>query len=324
MVDLIKTDKPFADYTAEIDKSDAPTTFGDLVTSDSIFAIKRSSTSTARHGDTAALVVRDKATGWLAAYPSKRKSAEDVKAAVNDFKGSETIKRWYSDGAPELHAACRELGIRHDISDPHRSETNGQIERTNRTVIEGARCLLFQSGMPYKYWKLAITCFATSYNVAHVDNKKGTVSYVERHSHKFQGKKLPFGSKVRCLPSAEREVEAREKMDPALRDGIFVGYRFHTGGKWTEQYNVMDYDAYSKIPSGTGRTAYVHAVSEIYVPGSAGDDMEKHPTFPVAEGLLDEAVASNDEESGEELITNAVEDLQTDLADTLQIGRAHV
>jgi transposase InsO family protein len=113
--------------------------------------------------------------------------------AVNNSKGSETIKRWYSDGAPELHAACRDLGIRHGTSDPHRSETNGAIERTNRTIIEGARCCLFQSGLPYKYWKQAITCFANNHNTTHVDVKKGTVAYVERHSHKFPGKPLPFG-----------------------------------------------------------------------------------------------------------------------------------
>ena len=118
----------------------------------------------------------------IATYPAKKKSAEDIKSAVNDLKGSETIRRWYSDGAPELHAVCRELGIRHDISDPHRSETNGAIERTNRTAIEGTRCILFQSGMPYKYWKMAIKCFAANYNTTHVDAKKGTVSYVERHS----------------------------------------------------------------------------------------------------------------------------------------------
>ncbi len=53
-----------------------------------------------------------------------------------------------------------------------------------------------------------------------------------------------------------------------------------------------------------------------YRAGSAGDDQEKHPTFPVADGRLDEAVASNDEESSVELV-NAVEDLQTDLGETL-------
>ena len=82
--------------------------------------------------------------------------------AVNHFKWSETIKRWYSDGAPELHSVCRKLGIRHDTSDPHRSETDGLIERTNRTVSEGARCILFQSGMPYKYWNLAMKCSISS------------------------------------------------------------------------------------------------------------------------------------------------------------------
>ena len=64
------------------------------------------------------MVVRDKATGWIAAYPSKRKSAEDIWAAVNNFKDSETIRRWYPDGAPELHAVCRKLGVRHGMSDP--------------------------------------------------------------------------------------------------------------------------------------------------------------------------------------------------------------
>ena len=313
MVDVTKVDKPYADD--EIEKHDAPKVFGDLATSDSIFAIKRSSTSTARHGDTTSLVVRDKATGWIASYPSKKKSAEEIKEAVNDFKGADTIKRWYSDGAPELHAVCRDLGIRHDISDPHRSETNGQIERTNRTVIEGARCLLFQSGMPYKYWKLAIKCFCNNYNYTHIDQKKGTVAYVERHNHKFQGKALPYGCKIRYLPSAEREVEKREKLDPSLRDGIFVGYRCHTGGKWTEQYQIIDAEAYSLIPVGSGRTAYVHSVSEIYVPGSAGDDQEKHPTLPVADGLPSEAVAPTDEATPEEPVST-VEDLQTDLAET--------
>ena len=71
--------------------------------------------------------------------------------AVDDFEGSAAIRPWYSDGAPKLHAVCGDLGIRHDMSNPHRSETNGQIERATRTVIEGVRCLLFPSGMPYTY-----------------------------------------------------------------------------------------------------------------------------------------------------------------------------
>ena len=146
LVDVTKTDKSEG---YEFEKHDAPKAFGDLVTSNSIFATKTNSTNPVKSNHTTALFVKYKATDWIAAYPTRRKTAEDSTEAVNDFKGADKIQRWYSDGAPELHAACRKLGIRHDKSDPHRSETNGLIERTNRTVIEGARCLLFQSGMPY-------------------------------------------------------------------------------------------------------------------------------------------------------------------------------
>ena len=59
----------------------------------------------------------------------------------------------------------------------------------------------------------------------------------------------------------------------------------------------------------------MHAVSEVYVPGSAGDDPESHPTFPVAAGLLKEAEPEEDE-SAEEFVSK-VEDLQTEMEETL-------
>ena len=134
---ICKTEIPKDDdEIAKQNSTDQPNKFGDLVSSDSIIVTKRSSTSTARHGDTTSSVARDKAD------PAKRKAAEDIKVAVQDFKGSETIQEWYSDGAPELQAGCLEFGIGHDISDPHRSGTSAAIERTNRTVTEGARCFL--------------------------------------------------------------------------------------------------------------------------------------------------------------------------------------
>ncbi len=295
LVDVVKTDKTNPEIN-DLEKLDAPKVFGDLVTSACTFAIQRNSASPARSNDTTALVVKYKATDWVAAYPSKRKTAENITMAVNDCKGSETVKRWYS-GAPELHAACRKLGTRHDVSDPHRSGTNCRIERTNRTVIEGARCLLFQSSMPYKYWDLALKCFAGNYNYAPYNSKRGTNGNVERHGHKFRSEPLQFVCKLLYLPRAEREVEMREKIDPSLRDGIFVGYRPRSGCKWAGQYEVIGCDTYAKITKGSCRKAYVHAVSEVYIPGSAGDDQEQHPTFQVAGGHLTEAAATEDEES---------------------------
>ena len=92
-VEITKVDKPQLDN--EIGgQVDPPEKLGDLVTSESIFAIQKSSTNTARHGDTIALVVHDRGTGWVAAYPAKKKAAEQIKGAVNDFLGSEKVKRW--------------------------------------------------------------------------------------------------------------------------------------------------------------------------------------------------------------------------------------
>ena len=90
MVTIEKTEK----YDYEVDeKIDTPKVFGDLITSDSIFAIKRSSTNAARVNDTTALVVKDKATDWIAAYPAKRKSAEEITAAerLQGYGNCETV-----------------------------------------------------------------------------------------------------------------------------------------------------------------------------------------------------------------------------------------
>ena len=89
-------------------------------------------------------------------------------------------------------------------------------------MIECARCLLFQSGLLCKYCSLSLKCVADNYNFTHYNPKKGTNGHVERHGHKFGGGPLPFGSKIRYLPHAERQVEQREEIDPSLRDGMFV------------------------------------------------------------------------------------------------------
>ena len=87
----------------------------------------------------------------------------------------------------------------------------------------------------------------------------------------------------------------REKIDPSLCDSIFVGYRSHSGGEWAGQYEVIDCEVYAEIIAGSGRKAYAHTASELYILGSAVDDQEDHPMFPVADGRLCEATASKDD-----------------------------
>ena len=153
--------------------------------------------------------------------------------------------------------------------------------------------------------------FLLFYNMHHADKKKGTIPYVERHGTKFSGKFIPFGAKIRYLPAAERELEKREKLDASLRDGIFTGYRMHSGGRWTGQYTILDTEAYSEIAKGSNRCAYEHAISEIYIPGSSGDDQEKFPTFPAANGDVQESVCFADTEDDKSGSLDIPEDLTT-------------
>ena len=186
------------------------------------------------------------------------------------------------------------------------------IERTNRTVIEGTKSLLFQSGLPHKYWPLALKMFCCNYNFAHYDTKRGTNPHVERHGSKFKGKRLIFGQKVRYMSSSKRELDETQKFEPKLRDSLVVGYRMHTGGVWTGQYLVLDAQRYQEVQSDAGHTAYDHGVTEVYVPGTATDDTGKPFQFPVASGLWREAgAATTPDDPADDLRTTETDVLPT-------------
>ena len=62
-----------------------PKKFGDLVTSDHVFMLKRGETPKAMN--TIALVCRDRATKWTMAYPAADKSEKTTIQADKNLKG---------------------------------------------------------------------------------------------------------------------------------------------------------------------------------------------------------------------------------------------
>ena len=52
----------------------------------------------------------------------------------------------------------------HERSAPYAHEQNGAAERVNRTILEKARCLLFQCGLSTKYWPFATEAAIYLYN----------------------------------------------------------------------------------------------------------------------------------------------------------------
>ena len=120
----------------------------------------------------------------------------------------------YFDNAREYLDAANQLGIIYGTRDANRPQSNGVAERAVRSILEGTRSVLFQSGLPHCYWAEAAECFAFPQNIhSKVRNTKDT-AYFKRFGHKFKGKIIPFGSLVRYLPTSHRELNERGKFDP--------------------------------------------------------------------------------------------------------------
>lgn len=134
-----------------------------------------------KHGSIAArsckcgLIITDEKTSFIAFYPCHHHDADAVVDSSHLFEGDqEVVRRWWTDCTPEFAAASRRIRslrpLSHFTSVPHRHQANGIAERSNRTVIEGGRCLLIQAALPTSEWTVACTFFATMRNVFYVDN----------------------------------------------------------------------------------------------------------------------------------------------------------
>jgi transposase InsO family protein len=116
---------------------------------------------------------------------------------------------------------CEDAGIEHQLTAPYTPQQNGVVERKNRTIMEMARCLLHDKGLPKKFW-------AEAANTA--------VFLLNRLPTKAVQKKTPFeawhGSKPKlinpktfgCVCFSYIHQVKRDKLDKKAEPGIFVGY----------------------------------------------------------------------------------------------------
>ena len=92
------------------------------------------------------LVIRDRYTGMIQAFPMKERNQDNVVLSIKRFAGSRKIAFAYSDQALQFVSACRELKITLDTSVPGRKVTNSLAERNisilgrcSRHVSAGSR-----------------------------------------------------------------------------------------------------------------------------------------------------------------------------------------
>ena len=123
----------------------------------------------------------------------------------------------------EFESYLNTRGIHHELTAPYSPAQNGVSERANRTLMESARAMMAQAGLPEKYWAEAVS------TAAYLKNRTPTRSVAEKKTpyEKWYGRK-PNVSHLRVfgcmayayIPDAIRDGKLSKKAQK-LR---FIGY----------------------------------------------------------------------------------------------------
>lgn len=121
----------------------------------------------------------------------------------------------------------KDLGISRRLSVKHTPQQNGRAERKNRTLLDIARCMLIESGLPIRFWAEAIA------TANHIKN---------RTPSKLLGGKTPYSiwfgrdpnvgyfKTFGCDAYAWNNFKPKRKFDHRGLKGIFVGYHEQSKG----------------------------------------------------------------------------------------------
>lgn len=126
----------------------------------------------------------------------------------------------------EFEKFCEENGIRHQYTTPYTPQQNGVAERINRTIVERAKCLLFDANLPKYFW-------AEATNMAvYLMNRTISASTGKVPEETFSKKRIDlsnlriFGTRAMVHVPKEK----RKKWDPKSTQLTFVGYDEETKG----------------------------------------------------------------------------------------------
>ena len=219
-------------------------------------------------GEKSSLVVKDVATGFIAVYPSARRTIEEIVRSLQHFVGpNEKVGIFYSDNAPELVAAIKQLQWRHVLDVPYISQTNAVAERAVRSVLEGTRVNLLQAGLHHSYWPHAARHWCHMSNVL---SRDGQPSPWKLRFESFPGTLIPFGTKVEFWIGPRLKPKEDLRFEPSTNPGVFMGYALHPGCMWRKEFLCIPLKALMDRPFDEPikplRTNQIEKPSEIRFP----------------------------------------------------------
>ncbi|CAI7796062.1 unnamed protein product [Closterium sp. NIES-53] len=161
----------------------------------------------------------------------ERESGKRVKAIRSD-RGGEFL------GA-EFWSWLKRHGIKKQLTTAYTPQSNGVAERANRTIIEGGRTILVDSGLPLRFWPLAIRHATVIKNqvLTHV----GGQHWVPME--KWSGKK-PLVDMLRvfgCMGLVHVPKEKRDKLQAAAVWAVHLGLARGSKGwlMWDPKSNTI-------------------------------------------------------------------------------------
>ena len=284
------------------------TKYGDHITVDHI--ITRDMLDHGYNDQKVALVVKDVYSQFRYVYPSGTKNSDQCHEDLLHFLGKDDdVGIIYSDNAPELGQAIKRLGVRRNTSREYVDENKSVIEREIRTILEGTRANLEQSGMPEKYWPLASQHHAFALNLAKRFDT-GVVPWEARFGESFTGLVVPFGAKVLYWHNPKQNVPETSKFSSTGVEGIFLGYHVQPGFIFKREYLVAPvHNAVQAIEDGTLKVIRAKRVELI----------EGQFVFPLDPEQIKHDEATHVPQLDDQNINNASPEADGELDDALQL-----
>jgi hypothetical protein len=154
----------------------------------------------------------------------------------------------------DIQAYCQAQGIHQTFCGPHAPQQNGIAERSWRTVMEMARCLIEEAGLGKEFWGEAANTAVYLMNRLPTGVLGGSTPYHALFGRQASLEHLRvFG----CRAYAQFYDTERKKMDPKAWRGILVGY---------DDSNTRCYRVYDPEREATMRTVHV-TFNEALLPG---------------------------------------------------------
>ena len=155
-------------------------------------------------------------------------SEEDVQVLRSDNGGEYTSNHFAK--------FCAEKGISHEFTDPYFPQQNAIAEQKNRTIMEGARLMLYHAynaKLPLEFWTKACGTAVYLHNRSHTTALKDETPFESL----FGGRPdIPQLKVYGCVSYVLVPDNQRRKLDAKAHKAILIGYP--TGVKGYKLYDL--------------------------------------------------------------------------------------